>query len=74
MGGCRSGVAGAPGCAAAQVYLAHDLEGLVHVVVTHMRGVLGHSNNHHNWYRVALTGASNVAATIFDDLTQVRRG
>ena len=49
-----------------------DMDGLMHKVVQHMRGVLGHANNHHIWYRVALTATNNVAATIFDDLTQVR--
>lgn len=35
-----------------------------------MRGVLLHTSNHSIWYRLALTGISNMAATIFDDLTQ----
>jgi hypothetical protein len=48
-----------------------ELDALVHKLVGHFRVVLGHSNNNHVWYRVALTAASNAAATIFDDLTQV---
>lgn len=48
-----------------------EVDGLMHKVVQHMRGILGHTNNHHIWYRVALTASSNAAATIFDDLTQV---
>ncbi len=58
-------------CVCSQMYLVNDVDAVVHLVVTHMRGVLGHTNNHHMWYRIALTGASNMAATIFDDLTQV---
>ena len=51
-----------------------ELDGLVHKMVGHFRGILGHTNNTHIWYRVALTAASNQAATIFDDLTQVCGG
>lgn len=47
-----------------------EVDSLMHKVAQHMRGILGHTNNHHIWYRVALTASNNVAATIFDDLTQ----
>jgi hypothetical protein len=53
------------------LYEAQDVDGLVHKVVAHMRGVLGHSSNQHVWYRVALSSSNNMAATIFDDLIQV---
>ncbi|PNH02530.1 hypothetical protein TSOC_011484 [Tetrabaena socialis] len=48
-----------------------DLDSLMHKVVQHLRTVLGHSNNHHVWYRIGLTAPNNTASTIFDDLTQV---
>lgn len=51
-----------------------DLDSLMHKVVQHLRTVLGHSNNHHIWYRIGLTAPNNTASTIFDDLTQVRGG
>ncbi len=51
-----------------------DLDSLMHKVVQHLRTVLGHSNNHHFWYRIGLTAPNNTASTIFDDLTQVRPG
>ena len=56
------------------VHDSPELDGLVHKMVGHFRGILGHTNNTHIWYRVALTAASNQAATIFDDLTQVCGG
>ncbi|GIL83127.1 hypothetical protein Vretimale_11467 [Volvox reticuliferus] len=48
-----------------------DLDNLMHKVVQHLRTVLGHSSNHHIWYRIGLTAPNNTASTIFDDLTQV---
>ena len=50
-----------------------DLDTLMHKLVQHFRVILGHANNHHVWYRVALTASTNTAATIFDDLTQVQQ-
>lgn len=48
-----------------------DLDSCLHKVVQHLRTILGHTNNHHVWYRIGLTSTNNAAATIFDDLTQV---
>ena len=48
-----------------------DLDGLVHKLVGHFRLIMGHVNNTHIWYRMALTASSNASATIFDDLTQL---
>ncbi|GAX83961.1 hypothetical protein CEUSTIGMA_g11385.t1 [Chlamydomonas eustigma] len=53
------------------VHETAELDSLVHKLVGHFRVVLGHTNNTHVWYRLALTASSNQAATIFDDLTQV---
>lgn len=50
---------------------APDLDCLVHAVVSHTRGVLGHTGDSHTWYRIALTSANKGAGTCFDDLTQV---
>lgn len=57
---------------ALQLYTATDLDAAIHTIVTHARSILGHTNNHHTWYRLALTGSGNQAATMYDDLTQVR--
>ena len=54
------------------MYDTLELDALMHKIVLHMRGILGHTSNHHIWYRVALTAAGNSAATIFDDPTQAR--
>ena len=55
------------------IHDSSDLDALMHKLMQHFRVVLGHTNNHHVWYRVSLTASTNTAATIFDDLTQVRR-
>eukprot|EP00955_Chlamydomonas_euryale_P060136 357627-Chlamydomonas_euryale.AAC.5 len=49
-----------------------ELNTVMHKMIEHIRRVLGHAKASHIWYRVALAGSNNVAATIFDDLTQVR--
>ena len=54
-----------------ELHEALDLDACLHRVVVHLRTILGHSNNHHVWYRIGLTSANNAAATVFDDLTQV---
>jgi hypothetical protein len=48
-----------------------ELDALVHKLVGHFRLIMGHVNNTHIWYRMALTASSNASATIFDDLTQI---
>eukprot|EP00798_Chlamydomonas_sp_ICE-L_P030866 gene30866-35910_t len=56
---------------AKDIHESPDLDSLVHHMMHHYRTVLGHTNNQHVWYRVALTSQSHSAATIFDDLSQV---
>jgi len=51
-----------------------SLDGLVRLLVQSIRTMLGHQSNDHVWYKVALTADNAMAATIFDDLSQVHLG
>lgn len=51
-----------------------DMDSLVHLLVKSMRDLLGHQSNDHVWYKLALVASNDMAATIFDDLSQVRAG
>lgn len=47
------------------------LDALLHLVVESIRSMLGHQSNDHIWYKVALASSNAMAATVFDDLSQV---
>ncbi|KAF5831320.1 kinase-like domain-containing protein [Dunaliella salina] len=54
-----------------EVQLVPNLDALLHLLVESIRSMLGHQSNDHTWYKVALAANNSMAATVFDDLSQV---
>ena len=51
---------------------APNLDHLLHVLSESVRSIVGTQSSDHKWFKVALTAENGMAATVFEDLSQVR--